>query len=277
MNMDWISFHHPDISWPVVRRRAGVEFMELLELTSLFLTRGGWAMVNRRCYPNNAAYQNATSRLRKKGLIIHRNDGAETPKLILSDVGRSALPSYFDPEKQWDRTWNGIWYLMMYDIPEVDKTYRNVLRKFLKRMRMGCLQKSVWVTPKDIRPEFDDLSQAASLDGFAYLFEAKTVLGLPSCRVVEEAWNLDRLYFLQEHYCAMTQVNIDKLTASECSFEELAQLTRMAVDAYHSAFFEDPLLPAALLPKDYQGREVLLQHRKLFKLIDDHVCSLSSI
>lgn len=274
--MDWISFHHPDVSWPVVRRRAGVEFMELLELTSLFLTRGGWGMVNRSCYPNKAAYQNATSRLRKSGLIIHRNDGGETPKLILSDAGRGALPPYFDPEKYWDRKWNGIWYLMMYDIPEVDKKYRNVLRKFLKRMRMGCLQKSVWVTPRDIRPEFDDLSQAASLDGFAYLFEAKTVLGLPSRRVVEDAWDLDRLSLLQEHYCAMTQRNIDKLAAAECSLEELAQLTRMAVDAYHSAFCEDPLLPAALLPPNYQGREVLLQHRKLFKLIDNHVCSLSS-
>ncbi|MDF7800227.1 PaaX family transcriptional regulator C-terminal domain-containing protein [Pontiellaceae bacterium B1224] len=274
--MDWISFHHPDVSWPVVRRRAGVEFMELLELTSLFLSRGGWGLINRNCYPNKAAYQNATSRLRKNGLIIHRNDGAETPKLVLSDTGRQLMPFYFDPEKYWNKKWNGIWYLMMYDIPEVDKRYRNVLRKFLKRMRMGCLQKSVWVTPRDIRPDFDDLAKAASLDGFAYLFEARTVLGLPSGRVVEDAWNFDRLFLLQQHYCRMAEINMERLLDAQCSEEDLSQLIRLAVDAYHSAFCEDPLLPNVLLPTNYLGREALLQHRKLFKLIDDQLTALSS-
>jgi phenylacetic acid degradation operon negative regulatory protein len=274
--MDWISFHHPDISWPVVRRRAGVELMELLELTALFLARGGWAMVNRSCYPNKAAYQNATSRLRKSGLIIQRDDGAATPKLILSDAGRGALPEYFDPEKCWSRKWNGIWYLMMYDIPEVDRKYRNVLRIFLRRMRMGCLQKSVWVTPRDIRPEFDDLAKAAGLDGFAYLFEAKTVLGLPSRQIVDDAWNFDRLLLLHEHYCEVAQKNIFQLERAECSGEELALLSRMAVAAYHSAFIEDPLLPRSLLPKEYLGGEVLRLHRTLFQLIDERLRALSS-
>jgi phenylacetic acid degradation operon negative regulatory protein len=165
---------------------------------------------------------------------------------------------------------------MMYDIPEVDKRYRNELRKFLKRMRMGCLQKSVWVTPRDIRPEFDDLAKAASLGGFAYLFEARTVLGLPSRRVVEDSWNFDRLFLLQEHYCKVVQKNVQQLQAAQYSNEELSQLMRLAVDAYHSAFCEDPLLPVALLPANYLGREVLLQHRKLFQLIDEQFDSLSS-
>jgi phenylacetic acid degradation operon negative regulatory protein len=274
--MDWISFHHPDVSWPVVRRRAGIEFMELLELSALFFSRGGWGLINRSCYPNKAAYQNATSRLRKKGLIIHRNDGAETPKLMLSDAGRQLIPSYFNPETFWNKKWNGIWYLMMYDIPEVDKRYRNVLRKFLKRMRMGCLQKSVWITPSDIRPEFDDLAKAASLDGFAYLFEARTVLGLSSSRVVEDAWNFDRLFLLQQHFCQVVEKNMELLLEAQCDEEDLSQLIRQAVDAYHAAFCEDPLLPNALLPTNYLGREVLLRHRKLFKLIDDQYRGLST-
>ena len=274
--MDWITFHHPDISWPVIRRRASIELMELLELSSLFLSRGGWAVVNRSCYPNKAAYQNAVSRLRKSGLIVQRTDGAETPELILTNAGKQSIPSYFKPEQQWGKRWNGIWYLMMYDVPETDKKYRNTLRQFLKQKHMGNLQKSVWVTPHDIRPEFDDLIKAASLDEFAYLFEAKTVLGMPSNQVVEDAWNFDRINLLQERYCEVARQNIEQLKASEYSGEQLAVLARMATEAYHAAFMDDPLLPSSLLPANYVGKDVLKLHRRLFEMIADQLNALSS-
>ena len=274
--MDWIEFHHPDISWPVIRRRAGVEIMEMLDLASTFLTRGGWGLLNQACYPNQAAFLNATSRLRKSGLIVKRSEGAKTPELILSDTGKGTLPDYFTPEIMWKRKWNGIWYLLIYDVPEVDRRYRNVLRQFLKRMRMGCLQQSVWVTPQDIRPDFEDLTTAANLDAFAYLFEAKTVLGLSAGQVVEDAWNFDRLYLLQEHYCSVMEGNIDRLGRSQYDGEELAALMRMALEAYHSVFSEDPLLPTQLYPSGYQGKTALSLHRKLLSKVSEQFQCLSS-
>lgn len=274
--MNWCEFHHPDLSWPVIRRRAGIEVVEMLELAALFLTRGGWGLLNKSCYPNQAAYRNATSRLRKSGLIVNRFDEGETPRLILTDEGRDELPAYFFPEKPWKRKWTGIWYLLVYDVPEIDRKYRNVLRRFLKRMRMGCLQQSVWVTPQDIRPEFDDLTKAASLGAFAFLFEAKTVLGLPSHQVVAEAWNLNRLCLLQDRYCTVMEENISRLKHRECSTEELGTLMRMALEAYHGVFVEDPLLPLSLYPESYRGVEVLRLHRCLFAKIDEQLQSMSS-
>ncbi len=164
--MDWFTFHHPDISFPVVRRRVGIEIMEMIEMSALFLSKGGWGLMNRSCYPNQAAYLNASSRLRRKGLVVKRSVGGETPVLFLSAEGRSTLPDYFSPEQCWDKKWNGIWYMLIYDVPELDRKYRDVLRLFLKRMRMGCLQQSVWITPHDIRPDFDDLAEAANADAF---------------------------------------------------------------------------------------------------------------
>ena len=76
----------------VIRRRAGIELMECLELAALFLSRGGWAVVNRSCYPNKAAYQNAISRLRKSGLIVKRSGDVATPQLILTDAGQETMP-----------------------------------------------------------------------------------------------------------------------------------------------------------------------------------------
>jgi len=273
--MDWIRFHHPDISWPVVRRRAGVEIMELLDLASIFFTHGGWGVVNRSCYPNREAFRNATSRLRRKGLIVDYIEVAKPPRLILSEMGKEVLPDYFNPEKMWGRKWNKIWYLLVYDVPEVDRKYRNILRQFLKRMRMGNLQQSVWVTPKDIRPEFDDLSKAASVGTFAYLFEARTVLGLPNRKVVEDAWNFDRLNELQECYSSVAEENTARLMERLHGVEELGALVRMSLDGYRGAFMEDPLLPADLHPAGYQGRRALAAHRKLFSEISRQAQGIS--
>ncbi|MDF7806910.1 PaaX family transcriptional regulator C-terminal domain-containing protein [Pontiellaceae bacterium B12219] len=264
--MNWQSFHHPDISWPVVKRRAATEMLEMLQLGSLFMTRGGWAMMNRSCYPNQKAFRDAMYRLRNQGLVIHRKQGdPSTPELCLSNAGKDALPDYFHPKDFWNRKWNSIWYMFIYDVPEVDRVYRNVLRRFLKRMRLGCLQQSVWITPFDIRPQFDDLTQAASVDAFAYLFEARTVLGLPNRRVVEDAWDFDRLEELQSRYCTVVEENIDRFRSGSFDHDDCSELARMAVDAYHSAFCEDPLLPRALWPAGYLGERVYELHMKLFR------------
>jgi phenylacetic acid degradation operon negative regulatory protein len=276
MGMEWVRFHHPDISFTVVRRRAGIELLEMLEMASLFLSRGGWGLLSRSCYPNQAAYLNAASRLRKKGLIAKHSEGGRTPQLYLSDTGKTMLPDYFSPEKFWNRKWNGIWYMLVYDVPEADRKYRNVLRQFLKRMRMGCLQQSVWITPQDIRADLDDLAMAANVDAFAYLFEARTVLGLPSRQVVEDAWKVGRLYSLQLHYCSMMEHNIASLEKGEFNAEELAKLMHISLEAYHGAFAEDPLLPSALHPANYLGKRVFERHRSLFLLINERLQSLSS-
>ena len=266
MGMSWNEFHHADICWPVVRRRAGVELIELLELTSLFLTQGGWGVLRRSCYPNDAIYRNAVSRLKKQGLVISR-EGGDTPQLVLTNASVEMLPDYFFPKKKWDKKWNRIWYLLVYDVPEVDRKYRNVLRQFLKKLHLGCLQQSVWVTPHDIRADFDDLSKGASLSAFAYLFESKTVLGLPNSSVVENAWDFERLFAVQEHYCTVAEQNLERLLSGEFKQAELTSLLRLSIDAYHSAMLMDPLLPKGLYPEQYLGIEVYSLHETLMQNI----------
>ena len=266
--MVWQEFHHPDISWPVVRRKAGIELLELLELSALFLTKGGWGLINRHCYPSDAAYRTATSRLRTQGLLVKKQSAAKTPKLILTDAGKKRIPAYFSPEQYWNRTWNKIWYMLIYDIPETDRKYRDVLRQFLRRKRMGCLQKSVWITPEDIRPDFDDLSKAANIDAFAYLIEGRTVLGTPSWRIVEDAWDFGRIGQIQGHYCSVMEQNIKLLKEGRTPPEDIASLLRTAVDGYHAAMHGDPLLPTPLLPESYRGKEAYALHCAMLHEVD---------
>ncbi|VGO14704.1 hypothetical protein PDESU_03272 [Pontiella desulfatans] len=242
--------------------------MELLELSALFLSRGGWALLNRSCYPSDKAFRSAKSRLLKQGLVAARSTGGEAPRLHLTETGQNVIPIYFHPEKRWGRSWNKIWYMLVYDVPEVDRKYRNVLRQFLKRKHLGQLQQSVWITPDDIRPDFDDLAQATNIDAFAYLFESRSVLGLPSRQIVEDSWNFEQLRQRQEHFRDVTQKNIALLQSDLHAPADISQLLRASLSAYHAAMIDDPLLPSALLPHDYAGKQAHEAHRALLLEID---------
>ncbi|MFH1970692.1 MAG: hypothetical protein ABIJ53_10290 [Verrucomicrobiota bacterium] len=141
--------------------------------------------------------------------------------------------------------------------------YRNVLRQFLRRLRMGCLQGSVWITPRDIRPEYDDLVKAAGIESYAYLFEARTVLGLPAGTVVRSAWSMDLLEQCQQWYCANAQRNWEALRLKHFSAKSLWFLARETNRAFRAVMAPDPLLPKALWPEGYRGAEVIAWHRRL--------------
>ncbi len=259
----WKAFHHPDISLPVVRRRIGLELLELLELFGEVSAHGGWAFLHNRTDPDLRGYQRAIVRLSKQGLIV-KEQGLNTPRLKISEEGTESLATYLRPDKWWTRKWNGIWYLLLYDVPEVDRSYRNVLRQFLQTQRMGCFQKSVWITPHDIRPQYSDLEKGAAVGTFAALFEARTVLGTPSDKIVRESWDLKRLHDIQKRFCDVYGENLAVLSKTVLLNPEVfMRLATEEMDAYRSAFVLDPLLPAQLLPMDYLGREVFDLHLKV--------------
>jgi len=265
--MKWEPFHHPDLSLPVVRRRARDELLTLLSGTAaLFLSRGA-SEIYGHCYPNQRAYKASLGRLRKNGLLaISKRDGS-LPLLQLTEDGNMRVPDFYNPERFWRTRWNKWWYVLMFDVPEANRSYRDTLRRFLKKKNFGCLQKSVWVTPRDVRPEYDDLDRSASVDSVAFLLEARTVLGHGAQSIVQEAWGFDRLESIQSRYIHNVETNLAKLERSGASQAELIQLLRMDNLAYAQAMTLDPLLPEELHPPNYLGRKTYKQHGELIARI----------
>lgn len=121
---------------------------------------------------------------------------------------------------------------------------------------MGCLQKSVWITPRDIRPQYADLEAGAAIGTVAYLFESRTVLHLDQQEMVRDAWDFSRLYELQSRYLQIFGENLSILNRPSCPEEDLVDLLYQESEAYLQSMRLDPLLPNALLPNDYLGRKV---------------------
>ncbi len=265
--MEWEAYHHPDLSLPVLGRQIGNEMVDMLEAFGDVVLTRGWALTQNNSRPSQVAYNMAVYRLRKAGLLAARQEDGTTPHLKLTDVGRAKVSVVLRPEKYWSRKWRGIWYVLSYDVPEKDRSYRNALRGFLLRMRMGCLHRSVWITPCDIRPEYADLVEASGVDQFSHLFESRTVLGRGSDDMVRSAWDFDRLGQLQEHYCRVFESNLQQLTSGGIDRDDVVQLAREELEAYLCTMHDDPLLPSDLWPAGYMGRVVWNLHKRIIKAI----------
>jgi len=256
-------FHHPDVSLPVVRRRVAQQLLELLGLFGEAALTRGRSLTWNHSFPSRHAYHAAVGRLRKLGLVVDRPVGDGRTVLALTAAGEERLPAACRPEPLWRARWNGLWYVLVYDVPEGRRRYRNALRNFLERMRMGCLQRSVWVSPRDIRPEYDDLKQAAGVDTVSFLFEARTVLGQKARDIVRTAWDFRRLQQIQAWYIDIYTEALARVAADALSEDELIDLSEEELTAYLTAMAEDPLLPRKLCPSDYCGRDAYRLHRKL--------------
>ena len=254
--MNWKSFHHPDWSLPVIRRRASEEWLDILAGIGEILATRGHSVIWNNSYPTEKAYQSAMLRLQKSGLVIRTNPKEQLPHLILTDGAKSCCPAYQQPEKLWNTKWSGIWYMLIFDVPESERHYRDSLRRLLKRMRMGCLQRSVWITPRDIRPEYADLEKSAAVDLVAYLLESRTVLRLDQQEIVLNAWDFDRLHKLHSRYLDVFTENMALLDQPTHTEEDLMGLLYQESEAYAQAMRQDPLLPKALHPENYLGKEV---------------------
>ena len=264
--MNWISFHHPDLSLPVIRRRAAEEWLDILCGVGELLATQGRSVLWNKTYPNQTAYYNAMSRLRKKGLVAHRDDAGDLPVLVLTDAAKQRRAAYHRPDKLWNTRWNGIWYMLIFDVPESERQYRDTLRKFLKQLRMGWLQKSVWITPRDIRPEYDDLEKSACVNSVAYLLESRTVLHRDQQELVYNTWDFEKLHILQSHYLNTFSQNLELLPRAQGE-EQLMDLLYQESEAYIHAMRIDPLLPKELHPENYLGRDVWKLHNTLIKAI----------
>lgn len=267
--MKWISFHHPDWSLPVVRRRVGEELLELIDGTEALLLSGGRAVLWNSLYTNRANFNNALYRLKGAGLIVKASRGTKLPLLKVTASGKRRLPVYFRPEKEWNRKWNGLWYVLVFDVPEKERAYRDSLRRFLKTLRMGCLQKSVWITPRDIRPEYDDLEKAANVCAVSYLLESRTVLHREAAELVRDAWDFSLLYGLQSRYLNVFSENLRLARDRACEPEELMTLLRRESEAYIQCMQTDPLLPNPLLPEGYLGKEVVALRKNIRRSVVD--------
>lgn len=83
-------------------------------------------------------------------------------RLVLTDKGNKKVLQYRLQDMKIKKTpkWDGLFRVVIFDIPEKKKVAREMLRRKLKELEFQQLQKSVFVTPYECRDEIDFLKNA---------------------------------------------------------------------------------------------------------------------
>lgn len=266
--MEFLRFTSSDICFPVIKRRVIEELADFV----VSLTRPvPWSIAAAywNCsYPNGRAAAMAESRLYKKGWIARTGRWGES-KLELTARGLEQASSLVQSRPPWSKRWDGYWYLLTYDIPEIERRFRDSLRKFLKHRRMGCLHQSVWVSPQDVRSDYYDLCKTLSIQLCSYMFRVETVLGQGADKIVSAAWDFERLLGFQRFYLEVVEQNLERLNAGASSLDSIVKLAKEEMESYLAVMSEDPFLPQPLWPVNYLGYQVWLRHREFRQSITE--------
>jgi len=104
-------------------------------------------------YRERKYLRQSMNRLVRRGFLMR-----EPTRWMLTKTGERFFRKTFpEIKKEKIAPWNGKWRLVSFDIPEKHSTKRKQLRALLREFDFLPLQKSVWVSPNNIRDKFWEL------------------------------------------------------------------------------------------------------------------------
>jgi len=93
--------------------------------------------------------------LKRQGLIEIKKKGYQIYISLTEEGKRKAGIFQIDKFKIRREKWDGRWRLVIFDISQLKKTYREAFRGKLKELGFYQLQKSVWIHPFDCQAEIE--------------------------------------------------------------------------------------------------------------------------
>jgi len=190
--------------------------------------------------------------------LIERHPAPDLSRVVrLTQTGHRLALGGRDPTAQWGRPWDGNWRFVLFDLPTHRVDLRRQLLRVLRRHHFGYLQKSVWATPDEAGAVRATLGEAKVQPDTFLVLEGRPAAGESDNEIVEAAWDFTLINQRYEQCLALYRKNPPL-------GPRLAEWGRQENAAWKNATLLDPLLPSALLPPGYLGREVLRRRKQAF-------------
>lgn len=194
----------------------------------------------------------ALSRITADGWLRNRRLGKKSFYGLTAQGERRMAEAASRIYKLDNPAWNGEWLIVTYTIPEKRKVVRDKIRRELSWTGFGQLASSVWISPRDLRPQLIEIAQRYDIAPHLDFFTARYRGPAENQRLIDKCWNLDAI---QQGYAAFIEVYRSKLDqpflSDEICFCEEIQL----IHEYRKFLFSDPGLPNNLLPDTWRGHE----------------------
>ncbi len=132
----------------------------------------------RRRFYEKKQFSKAASYLKEKRFIKIDGDKKEGYRLRLTRLGIDTLlaRAFGDLKVRPQEKWDGIWRVVLSDIPDDHKVARDALRQRLKAVGFYQLQKSVFVIPYPCKEEIDFLNTIYNTALYMRYIETKTLM-----------------------------------------------------------------------------------------------------
>lgn len=176
----------------------------------------------------------------------------------LTDAGRFAALGGRDPIAWWNRQWDHLWRIVLYDIPVDQRALRLSLRRELKKLNLGRIQGSAWLSP-DPSNRLREILAGSPIDPRSLvIFTGRPDGGETDRDLVRHAWDFEAINRNYQHY-------LDHIRTANPSERLTAEWREKEAMLWFLAVRADPLLPRALWPEGYLGEQALLARAQLFR------------
>ena len=217
------------------------------------LAAGGWSC--------DRALSRRLEALSEKGLIEWDGDQGQVDWVIkVTSTGKQALHGHFDPRASWETAWDGQWRMVAFDLPADQHRSRKELLRWLKDKRFGCLQGSLWITPRRHEAWYEELSSFSFAPSSVSLFDGRTMARTNPRDVVSHAWNFERINKL---YAQLIRFHLN-LEGANDGPEPSREWRLQERELWSKASSLDPFLPEPLLPSGYLGKKAWKTRQETF-------------
>jgi phenylacetic acid degradation operon negative regulatory protein len=218
----------------------------------------------------------ALSRMVKKGWLEARREGRHS-YYSLTERGRRLLEEgkerIFRPIRR--DAWDGRWSLLAYSIPQGNRRLRDRLRDQLAWLGFGSIGNGVWISPREVTDEVQDLAERLALGDRFVCFRGRRVAGEAAEELVARCWDLDTLAERYRDFVERWQAVRDEVVRSLPDSERCFVLRFDLIHEFRRFPLEDPDLPRTLLPDPWAGdaASALFRdlHDRLVGPADDYV------
>ena len=109
------------------------------------------------------------SYLKRRGYIKIKNLEQKQGIILTKKGAEKVFKAKLKMRKNKKRS-DGKWQMVIFDVPEKKRIFRDILRENLRILGYKMLQQSVWVSPYDVLKETEGIIRKYSLDNYVKLF-----------------------------------------------------------------------------------------------------------
>lgn len=198
-----------------------------------------------------SSYLSTVSQMLSTGDIERKVDKKGNVFLELTSGGKNKMRRRFPLFPMAGKKWDGIFMIVIFDIPEKQRVVRDNLRDKLRELGFGMLQESVWISPYHFEEDLREFLILNGLKNVVFVLSARKLFAGDMKLLAKSVWRLDSIV---SGYLEVLE-ELKKIKQAKESLQK--GILKRAYDLYLGTLTRDPLLPRELLPTDWPRESAL--------------------